>query len=205
MHAVRVLSRFATGWVALGLGAAFGLSGCSRAAPCGTAPHKPEQIRTVTSFGRVTADPTQWILGRNATPVARFAVAGHSYSVDHNTERLGSCTGVGLTTCFAYVGVAQTDVLAWVLLAQPPIPGKASVPTGELTISDGPVWKVRSSSVVLSDGVELPYGSAFAAKLDQPAGPNHLRQALEGTQVATSLSVDRRTGAVVDASIGGYA
>jgi hypothetical protein len=61
------------------------------------------------------------------------------------------------------------------------------------------VWRVESSSIVLSQGVALRYGRPFAQRLKLLG----LRRGLVGRQVDPRLYVDPRSGKLLDVGFGG--
>ena len=194
-------------WVVVGLVSAMALLGCGSGTPsCGMKPKQPTAVRSATFFGRVTADPRGWTIGQNGSARAHIVVGGRELATDAQTERLGYCGApFDPKRCSAFVGVRRPGVADWVLLAQP----RRFPPAGEqgrLEIYGVTVWKVQTTSLVLSEGVELRFGQIFAAKLRSTNGMTYgLRRELEGRQVGTTLWIDAHSGEVLDAGVGGCA
>ena len=183
----------------------FGTASCNHVPVCGAIPPKPERIRSPRFFGRVTADPRGWIFASNGSSRALIVVGGKSLATDPSTERLGYCGSPSdPTRCAAFVGLRRPGVAAWILLATPS--SSTTTEKGRFEIADVMVWKVRTSSVVLSQGVELRFGRTFANTLKRSDALGYgLRRSLEGRQVAMRLYVDPRSGEVLDAVGGGCA
>jgi len=184
-------------------GLCLGMSACDRVPGCGANPPKPDVVRSVDFYGRVTADSSGWTIGRNV-PEARVVVGGRTVVVDAETERLGYCANAYLSRrCAAYVGLRRPGVAAWMLLAQ--LANSVSgVNRGRFEVTGVLVWKLRARSMVLSQGVELRFGRTFADVLERTDSQgNTRRDAFKGPQVSPTLYIDPRTGEVLDVFFGG--
>ena len=166
-------------------------------------------MRSAAFFGRVTADPRRWALSPGSPAQARMVIAGHTVETDTGTQRLGYCSAESSafdpTACAAYVGMRTPGVAAWVLLASRPRARIASQP-GRLEVLGTTVWKVDGNSLVLSEGVRLPLGTAFARKLEASGSSAHsARSRLESDSVGATIWIDPHTGEVLDAGANGCA
>ena len=198
--------------VALSLGA----SSCSvgSGGSCSGSPSKPKTVRTASFFGRVTADPDGWSISQPGVAEARMVIAGHAVETDADTQRLGYCYSnsnvFDPNACAAFVGVRTHSVAAWVLLAvrtgSAGQKGALGSEAGRFELSGTTIWKVDTDALVLSEGVRLPFGAAFAAKL-RPAGAatRSTQSTLENDGVGATISVDPQSGEVLDAGANGCA
>ena len=162
---------------------------------------QPDVVSKPNWFGRVVSDPLGWSLGGPYPYRSRravVAVGGRLFATDARTKRFGWCgrPASDPTGCSAFVSLRRPGLAAWVLLTQT-ARDRAVGRTGLPVLAEATIWKVRSTSIVLSNGVELGLGRTFADRL---ARHRHLRDQLEGPQKgSTQLYVDARNGEVLDA------
>jgi hypothetical protein len=178
------------------------LTACAQTAPtCGRhSPKGPQSIRKPSFFGVISSEQSQWAQVASPHGSGELVVAHRRISVDADTERIGGCSGNNYRA--AFVGVNDRGGAAWVLFACRPSPRKS----GTLQTPDLTIWKVTDTSLILSEGIELPISKTLQAKL---RATDHtiptLRFILEHDDVGSLLEVDARTGQVTNASPAGCA
>jgi hypothetical protein len=181
-----------------------GAAACGQSpSPCTGKPDRPSVIRTAAFFGPVTSDLSGWTF-ESSPKTAEVTVSGRRVTVNPRTEFLGYC-GPGVPACYAFVGSAAHGIATWVLFAKIPDPARAGTAGRRLIVDGVTVWRVKEHSVVLSQGVELPFGAVFQKRLDATYANTKFRTALEQDSVGAELTVDAATGEVVDAGINGCA
>ncbi len=161
---------------------------------CGHTPTQPRSIRTPSFFGRVSSDQSQWAQVVSPHGSGELVVAHRRVPVDADTERIGDCANNRYRA--AFVGVNSRGSAAWMLFACRPSPRKSGTLQAELTI-----WELTDTSLISSDGIELPISATFRVKLratDHDRSP--LRFMLEHDNVGSLLELDARTGQVTNAS-----
>jgi hypothetical protein len=185
-------------------GLCLSLAACNQTPVCGAKPSKPKVVRTAAFFGRVSSDPQRWAraqIGEVGVADARLVIGGRTITTDARTERLGYCDpAFKRERCAAFVGLRRPGVASWILLAQPQRPPQViPAQSGRLEVVGTMLWSVQTSSIVLSQGVELRFGSPFAQRLKKLG----LRLGHVGRQVDPRLYIDPKSGELLDVGFAG--